>query len=131
VRRVVSYAACQQVVLGVPGPAIRAMPLWRGDWGTSKEGLAEAVAPRGSTALRGVALGGATMRLAVGPGLVSYRATIEQPDGSFRLVDLGRAAILGGLRGDGLHARDVGRALRLQRGDLLCKRHLSGPPCPE
>jgi hypothetical protein len=78
-------------VLGVPGPAIRAMPLWRGDWGTSKAGLAEAVAPSGSTSLRGIRLGGATMRLAVGPGLVSYRATIEQPDGSFRLVDLGRA----------------------------------------
>ena len=77
-------------VLGVPGLAIRAMPLWRGDWGTSKEGLAEAVAPSGSTALQGVTLGGA-MRLAVGPGLVSYRATIEQPDGSFRLVELGRA----------------------------------------
>ena len=77
-------------VLGVPGPAIRAMPLWRGGWGTSKEGLAEAVAPSGSTALRGVTLRGA-MRLAVGPGLVSYRATIEQPDGSFRLVELGRA----------------------------------------
>jgi hypothetical protein len=67
------------------------MPLWRGDWGTSKEGLAAAVAPSGPTALRGVTLGGATMRLAVGPGVVSYRATIEQPDGSFRLVELGRA----------------------------------------
>jgi hypothetical protein len=78
-------------VLGVPGPAIRAMPLWRGEWGTSKAGLAEAVAPSGSTELRGVTLDGATMRLAVGPGLVSYRATIEQPDGSFRLVELGRA----------------------------------------
>ena len=33
----------------------------------------------------------ARLRLAVGPGLVSYRATIEQPDGSFRLVELGRA----------------------------------------
>jgi len=78
-------------VLGVPGSAIRAMPLWRGDWGTSKSGLAEAVAPSGSTALQGVTLRGASMRLAVGPGLVSYRATIEQPDGSFRLVELGRA----------------------------------------
>jgi hypothetical protein len=77
-------------VLGVPGPAIRAMPLWRGDWGTSKAGLAEAIAPSGPTALRGVDLG-ATIRLAVGAGIVSYRATIEQPDGSFRLVDLGRA----------------------------------------
>jgi hypothetical protein len=26
---------------GGAGPAIRAMPLWRGDWGTSKEGLAD------------------------------------------------------------------------------------------
>jgi hypothetical protein len=78
-------------VLGVPGPAIHAMPLWRGHWGTSKSGLAEAVAPSGSTALQGVTLRGASMRLAVGPGLVSYRATIEQPDGSFRLVELGRA----------------------------------------
>jgi hypothetical protein len=78
-------------VLGVPGPAISAMPLWRGDWGTSKAGLAEAVAPSGSTTLRGVTLDGPTMRLAVGPGLVSYRATIEQPDGAFRLVELGRA----------------------------------------
>jgi hypothetical protein len=78
-------------VLGVPGPAISAMPLWRGDWGTSKAGLAEAVAPSGSTALRGVTLDGPTMRLAVGPGLVSYRATIEQPDGPFRLLELGRA----------------------------------------
>ena len=78
-------------VLGVPGSAIRAMPLWRGGWGTSKSGLAEAVAPSGSTALQGVTLRGASMRLAVGPGLVSYRATIEQPDGSFRLVELGRA----------------------------------------
>ncbi len=77
-------------VLGLPGGAIRSLPLWRGNWGTSKEGLADAVAPDGPTALRGVRVNGATVRLAVGPGLVSYRATIEQPDGSFRLVELGR-----------------------------------------
>ncbi|HET7514449.1 MAG TPA: FtsX-like permease family protein, partial [Gaiella sp.] len=78
-------------VLGVPGPAIRAMPLWRRDWGVSKDALAAAVAPSGPTALRGVRLSGPTLRLAVGPGLVSYRATIEQRDGSFRLVELVRA----------------------------------------
>ena len=54
-------------VLGVPGPAIRAMPLWRGDWGTSKDGLAEAVAPSGSTALQGVTLGGARLRVSRRP----------------------------------------------------------------
>ena len=78
-------------VLGVPGAAIRAMPLWRSDWGTSLNGLADAVAPSGPTALRGLRLAGPRLRLAVGPGLVSYRATVRQPDGSFRVVDLGRA----------------------------------------
>jgi len=79
-------------VLGVPQGVIRSLPLWRGDWGASKLGLADAVAPDGPTALRGARLTGSTLRLAVGPGLVSYRATIEQPDGSFRLLDLGRAS---------------------------------------
>ncbi len=78
-------------VLGAPEGAIRGLPLWRRDWGTSKRGLAGAVAPRGPTAVRGATLAASTIRLAVGPGLVSYRATIEQPDGSFRLVELGRA----------------------------------------
>ena len=78
-------------VLGVPGAAIRAMPLWRSDWGTSLDGLADAVAPSGPTALRGLQLAGPRLRLAVGPGLVSYRATVRQPDGSFRVVELGRA----------------------------------------
>ena len=78
-------------VLGVPDEAIRGMPLWRGDWGTSKSGLADAVAPHGPTAVRGAALAGSTIRVAVGPSLLSYGATIEQPDGSFRLVELGRA----------------------------------------
>ena len=78
-------------VLGAPEGAIRGLPLWRGDWGTSKNGLADAVAPHGPTAVRGATLAASTIRVAVGPGLVSYRATIEQPDGSFRLVELGRA----------------------------------------
>ena len=78
-------------VLGLPQGAIRGMPLWRGDWGTSKRGLADAVAPEGPTALRGTQLRGPALRLAVGPSLLSYRATVEQPDGSFALVELGAA----------------------------------------
>jgi len=78
-------------VLGTPSGAIRGMPLWRSDWGTSKRSLAAAVAPHGPTDVRGVAIRGATLRVAVGPSVVSYRATVEQPDGSFRLLDLGRA----------------------------------------
>jgi len=78
-------------VLGVPGDAVRAMPLWRAGWGTSQTELARAVAPPGPTTLRGIRLEGPTLRLAVGPGLVSYTATVEQRDGSFRLVELGSA----------------------------------------
>ena len=78
-------------VLGLPRAAIRSLPLWRDDWGTSRRGLAEAVAPHGRTTLRGVQLHGRRLRLAVGPGLIGFRATVEQPDGSFRTVDLGTA----------------------------------------
>jgi hypothetical protein len=59
-------------VLGAPEGAIRGLPLWRGDWGTSKNGLADAVAPHGPTAVRGATLAASTIRVAVGPGLVSY-----------------------------------------------------------
>jgi hypothetical protein len=78
-------------VLGVPGEALRAMPLWRGDWGTSKKGLATAVEPDAPTEFRGVTLHGTALRLAVGPSLLSYRATVEQRDGTFRVVELGAA----------------------------------------
>ena len=78
-------------VLGVPGGALRGMPLWRDDWGTSKRGLAAAVAPHGSTVFRGVVLPGATLRLVVGPSLLSYRATVEERGGSFRVLELGAA----------------------------------------
>jgi hypothetical protein len=78
-------------VLGLPQAAIRSLPLWRDDWGTSRQDLAEAVAPRGTTAMRGVRLRGTELRLAVGPGLIAFRATIEQPDGSFRTLDVGTA----------------------------------------
>ena len=67
------------------------MPLWRDDWGTTKSELAAAVAPRGSTRFRGVVLPGEALRLAVGPSLLSYRATVEERDGSFRVVELGAA----------------------------------------
>jgi hypothetical protein len=78
-------------VLGAPREAITAMPLWRGNWGTSKAGLVRALTPDGPTELRGIRLDRAALRLAVGPGLLSYRATVEQPDGTFRLVELGAA----------------------------------------
>jgi hypothetical protein len=79
-------------VLGLPQAAIRRLAVWRQDWGTSREGLAEAIASRGTTAMRGVRLRGSQLRLAVGPGLIAFRATIEQPDGSFRTLDVGTAA---------------------------------------
>ena len=78
-------------VLGVPQQAIDDLPLWRSDWGTSRGGLAAAVRPSGPTAFRGARLSEPTLRAEVGPGLLSYRATIEQRDGSFRSLDLGAA----------------------------------------
>ena len=78
-------------VLGLPQGAIRGMPLWRADWGTTRSGLADAVAPAGRTDLRGTPLRGRELRLAVGPSLLSFRATVEQPDGSFDRVELGAA----------------------------------------
>src|SRR4029450_13697608 len=75
-------------VLGVPQRAIDGMPLWRGDWGATRAELAAAVAPRGPTAYRGARIRGSTLRIAVGPRLLSFRATVEQPDGSFRIVGL-------------------------------------------
>jgi hypothetical protein len=78
-------------VLGVPRQAIDDLPLWRSDWGTSRSGLAAAVQPNGSTAFRGARLSEPTLRVEVGPSLLSYRAAIEQRDGSFRSLDLGAA----------------------------------------
>ena len=78
-------------VIGVPGEALRAMPLWRDEWGMSQRGLAAAVEPHGSTRSQGVALPGPTLRLVVGPSALSYRATVEDRDGSFRVVELGAA----------------------------------------
>jgi hypothetical protein len=78
-------------VLGVPQGAIDGLPLWRSDWGATRAELAAAVAPRGPTAYRGARIRGSTLRVAVGPSLLSFRATVEQPDGSFRIVDLGSA----------------------------------------
>jgi hypothetical protein len=78
-------------VLGVPQGAIERLPLWRDDWGVTRSELAAAVAPGGSTVYRGARLRGRTLRVAVGPSLLSFRATVEQRDGSFRAVDLGSA----------------------------------------
>ena len=86
-----SAAVSGVTVLGLPQEAIRQLPLWREDWGAAHGRLVEAVAPPGDTALRGAPLRGPVLRVSVGPGLLSFRATVEQPDGEFRRVDLGSA----------------------------------------
>ncbi|HET7044239.1 MAG TPA: FtsX-like permease family protein [Gaiellaceae bacterium] len=78
-------------VLGVPPAALASMPLWRSDWGVSRGALVETVEPSGSTALRGPLLPDRDVVLSVSPGLVSYRAVIEGPNGSFHTVELGTA----------------------------------------
>jgi hypothetical protein len=86
-----SAAISGVTVLGLQREAIAKLPLWRDDWGASRRALAEAVAPRGDTSLQGLRLRGPMLRLAVGPGLLSFLATVEQADGSFRRVELGDA----------------------------------------
>jgi hypothetical protein len=86
-----SAAVSGVTVLGVPEAAIRSLPLWRDDWGASRGGLASAIAPEGDVALQGLRLSGSRLRVAVGPSLLSFRATVELPDGSFRGVELGAA----------------------------------------
>ena len=78
-------------VLGVPPAALRAEPLWRDDWGATRDAVAEAVERDGSDELRGPILPGSDLALEVGPGLLSFRALLEQRDGRFRTLDLGAA----------------------------------------
>ena len=54
-------------VLGVPPDALAAMPLWRSDWGVSRNALVRAIEPDGPTDLRGPVLGH-DLVLSVGPG---------------------------------------------------------------
>lgn len=82
-------------VLGVSAEAIRSEPLWRDEWGATRDALAEALAHDGPTGLRGPILRGKELSLEVDAGLVSYRAVVQQPDGSFRTVDLGSADAAG------------------------------------
>ena len=78
-------------VLGLPPAALRAEPLWRDDWGATRDAVAEAVERNGSDELRGPILPGSDLALEVGPGLLSFRALLEQRDGRFRTLDLGAA----------------------------------------
>ena len=78
-------------VLGVPPAALRAEPLWRDEWGATRDAVATAVERDGSDALRGAILPGSELALEVGPGLLSFRALLEQRDGRFRTLDLGTA----------------------------------------
>lgn len=78
-------------VLGVPTAAVRSEPLWRNEWGATREAVADAVERRGAVGLRGPILPGTALGLEVGPGLLSYRAIVEQRDGRFRALELGAA----------------------------------------
>jgi hypothetical protein len=86
-----SAAVSGVTVLGLPEVAIGSLPLWRDDWGLSRDGLASAIAPDGAVALHGLSLSGSRLRIAVGRGILSFRAIVELPDGSFRGVELGAA----------------------------------------
>ena len=77
---------------GVSPEAVESMPLWRDDWGLEPNGAhRDDRGRRLGGAQRATSSGGRRLRLAVDPGLVSYLATIEQRDGSFRTLDLGAA----------------------------------------
>ncbi len=78
-------------VLGVPAAAVRELPLWRDDWGATRAAVADAVQRDGAVGLRGPILRGSELALAVGPGLLSFRAVVEQRDGRFRAFELGAA----------------------------------------
>lgn len=86
-----SAAVSGVTVLGLPQGAIGQLPLWRDEWGATRDALGSAIAPTGDTTFRGLRLRGSWLRLEVGPSLLSFRATLEQRDGSFRSVDLGEA----------------------------------------
>ena len=79
-------------VLGVEPDAIRAEPLWRDDWGVSRD---DGRRRRSSGTGRPVSVGRSSparsSRVAVGPGLLSYRGLVEQRDGGFRAIELGAA----------------------------------------
>jgi hypothetical protein len=78
-------------VLGVEPQALADMPLWRDDWGTSRRSLVETIRREGSVTPRGPALERAELALTVGPALVSYRAVVQEPEGSYRTFELGSA----------------------------------------
>ena len=78
-------------VLGVPPAALRSEPLWRDEWGASRADAADAIERDGRDGLRGPILRGSDLALEVGPGLLSFRALLEQRDGRFRALELGAA----------------------------------------
>jgi hypothetical protein len=78
-------------VLGVSAAALRGEPLWRDDWGATRGAVADAVERRGPTGLRGPTLTGGELVLEVAAGLLSYRAIVAEPDGRFRVLELGAA----------------------------------------
>jgi hypothetical protein len=107
-------------VLGVPPDALRSLPLWRDEWGATRGAFADAIAATGPTGLRGVPLRGSELVLEVDRGLLSFRGIVRQPDGRFRMLDLGsaeagRASVL------------RGRLPEAARGGLLVAIELVAP----
>ncbi len=78
-------------VLGVEPKALSSMPLWRGDWGVSRQALVDSIARQGAVGLRGPTLHGPDLALSTGPGLVSFRAVVQEANGAFRTIELGEA----------------------------------------
>ncbi|HET9243966.1 MAG TPA: FtsX-like permease family protein [Gaiella sp.] len=78
-------------VLGLPAEAIRSLPLWRDEWGGTRDEVAQAIEPRTPVALRGPLLRGRDVVVEVGPGLISLRALVLRADGSLAAVEVGEA----------------------------------------
>lgn len=80
-------------VLGLDREPIERLGVWRTAWsgGRSRTETAAMVAPTNSVSLRTLALPGDEIAFRVSPGIVSFAAVIETPDGEFERVELGAA----------------------------------------
>jgi hypothetical protein len=100
-------------LLGLPAKEIPKLRGWRGDFSSqSRSALAKEVASPPGTALQGVRLG-SRLAFTAGPGVLSLRAVVAAPDGSFQFVELGP------LRQDGPTRIDRALPARLRGGTLV------------
>ncbi len=79
--------------LGLDRGAIERLGAWHASWasGAGRGRLAELVAPESDPVLRGADLPDGRIVLRVGPGVVSFAAVVETPDGEFPRIELGAA----------------------------------------